>query len=124
MLTIDALAVGGEHVVEEVHVAQRGGAEDHALGAGVERVAHGAERAQAAADLDRDRQLAGDLLDVLEVLRRALLGAVEVDDVQEARAGLDPRARRLERRVAVDGAVSKSPCTRRTAWPSRMSIAG
>ena len=38
------------------------------------------------------RQLVGDLLEVLEVLRRAALGTVEVDDVQEARAGVDPGA--------------------------------
>ena len=33
------------------------------------------------------------------------LGAVEVDDVQEARAGVDPRLRGLERIVVVDGLV-------------------
>ena len=38
-----------------------------------------------------------------EVLRRAGPRAVEVDDVQEARARLDPRARGLERVVVVDG---------------------
>ena len=35
-------------------------------------------------------------------LRRAGAGAVEVDDVQEARAGLHPRLRRLDRVVLVD----------------------
>jgi hypothetical protein len=98
----DPLAVGAEHVVEEVDVAVRGGAQDHALGARSQRVAHRRQRAQAAAVLHRHGQLVGDVLEMVEALRRAAARAVEVDDVQEARAGLDPCARRLQRRVAVD----------------------
>jgi hypothetical protein len=56
---------------------------------------------------------------VLEVLRLAALGAVEVDDVQEARARLDPRLRGLERVVVVDRrGVEVALLTRRTALPS------
>ena len=58
--------------------------------AGRERVAHGLDRAQAAAVLDRHAELAGDALEVVEVLRRARARAVEVDDVQVARARLRP----------------------------------
>ena len=50
-------------------------------------------------------QLAGDALDVVEVDRLALARAVEVDDVQEARSGLDERAGGLERVVGVDRLV-------------------
>ena len=42
-----------------------------------------------------------DPAQVLERLRLAGAGAVEVDDVQEARAGADPRAGGLERVVVV-----------------------
>ena len=100
-----AFAERAQAVVEEVDVAERRGAEDHALDAGVERGADRRQRAQAAAELHRDGQLARHRGDVLEVRGRAALRAVEVHHVEEARAGLDPRAGRLERRVAVDGAV-------------------
>src|SRR3954469_495732 len=98
-----AVAERAEDVVEEVDVGERGGAEDHALGAGPQRVAAGGQRAKAAAVLDGDVQLVGDPLEVLERLRRARARAVEVDDVQEAGAGLDPGAGGLQRRVLVDG---------------------
>ena len=65
-----------------------------ALGAGAQRVADGVDGAQAAAVLDRDAGLGDDPAQVLERLRLAGAGAVEVDDVQEARAGVDPGARR------------------------------
>ncbi len=48
-------------------------------------------------------ELVGDPLEVLEVLRRARLRAVEVDDVQEPRALGHPGPRRLQRVVLVDG---------------------
>ena len=51
--------------------------------------------------------------------------AVEVDDVQRARAGRRPSAaRRRAGRRRRRSAASKSPRARRTALPSRMSIAG
>src|SRR3954463_12700024 len=59
--------------------------------------------AHPAAVLDRHRQLVRDPLEVVEALGRTGPRAVEVDDVQEPRAGLHPRARGLDRRVAVDG---------------------
>ena len=98
----DPLAVGTEHVVEEVLVGEGRGPEDHALGTRAQRVAHRAEGAQAAAALHRHLELGGDLLDVVQVLRRAALRAVEVDDVQEAGTGLHPGPRRLQRGVLVD----------------------
>src|SRR5207253_5462459 len=42
-------------------------------------------------------------LEVVEVLRKSRARAVEVDDVQVARARRDPVARRFERVVVVDG---------------------
>ena len=102
-----ALAVGAEHVVEEVDVGVGGRAEDDPLGAGAQRVAHRGQRAQPAAVLDRHRELVGDRSRWSRILRRARPRAVEVDDVQEARARLDPRARRLQGRVAVDGLLGE-----------------
>ena len=56
------------------------------------RGAHRLDGAQAAADLDRHVDLGGDPPHVLEVGRSAAAGAVEVDDVQAAGAGLHPAA--------------------------------
>ena len=99
----DPRAVGGDDLVEEVDVAQRRRADDHPLGAGAERVADGADGPQPAAVLDRDPGPGGDPPEVVERRRRAGAGAVEVDDVQVARARLDPRPRGLQRIVVVDG---------------------
>ena len=99
----DPLAVRGDDLVEEVDVVERRGAEDHPGRAGAQRVADGGQRAQAAADLDRNRELVRDPLDVVEVRGLAGPRAVEVDDVQEARPGLDPGTGGLERIVLVDG---------------------
>ena len=99
-----AVAEGAEHVVEEVDVGERGGAEDHALGAGAQRVAD-----RGAASAGRRRTGPGTWSSAVICSRWSSdfgepgAGAVEVDDVQEARAGLDPRARGLQRRVLVDG---------------------
>src|SRR6266545_2263537 len=98
-----ALAKRAEHVVEEVDVVVGRRAEDHALGAGAQRVAHRRQGAQPAAVLHRHRQLVRDALQMLERLRRPRPRPVEVDDVQEPGARFHPAARRLQRRVAVDG---------------------
>jgi hypothetical protein len=92
-----ALAKGPEHVVEEVDVGVGRGPQDDPLGAGPQRIAHRGQRAQAAAVLNRDGELVGDLLEVVQRLGAARARAVEVDDVQEARAGVDPGAGRLQR---------------------------
>ena len=63
---------------------------------GAQRVADGRQRAQAAAVLDRDAQLALDALEVVQAAGRAVARAVEVDDVQEARAGVHPGTRGLQ----------------------------
>ena len=102
-LTTARSACVGDDLVEEVDVGEGRRAEDDPRRAGRERVAHGLDGAQPAAELHRHAELAGDLLEVMEVLRRAGARAVEVDDVQVARARRDPVARRLERIVAVDG---------------------
>ena len=70
---------------------------------GLERAPDRGDRAQAAAQLHGHLELARDPLHVVQVDRLALAGAVEVDHVQEARAGLDEGARGLERVVRVDG---------------------
>ena len=114
----------GDDVVEEVDVAEGGGADDGAFGAGAEGVADRVDGAQAAAVLDRDAGLVDDPAQVLERLGRARAGAVEVDDVQEARARGDPGLRGLQRVVVVGRGVLELPSTSRTAWPSMMSIAG
>ena len=95
--------MGRDDLVEEVDVAERGRADDHALGAGAQRVVHGADRPQAAAVLDRDAGPGHDPAQVVERGGLARARAVEVDDVEVARARLDPRAGRLERVVVVDG---------------------
>ena len=94
-----------DHRVEEVDIAERRGADDHALGAGPQRLAHRRQVAQPAAVLDRHAGLLGDPAQVLDRARLAGAGAVEVDDVEEARAGVDPRLGRLDRVVVVDGLV-------------------
>ena len=55
----------------------------------------------------------------MQVGRLALARAVEVDDVQEARARLDERARGLERVVGVDRLVVEVPL----AQPHRLAVA-
>ena len=77
------------------------------------------DRAQAAAELDRHLELRGDPLDVVQVDRLALARAVEVDDVQEARARLHERARGLERVVGVDGLLVEVAL----AQPHRLAVA-
>src|SRR4051794_5916779 len=99
----DPVAERAEHVVEEVDVRERGGAEDHPLRAGAQRVADRGQGAQAAAVLDRHGQLVGDPLEVVQRLGRAALRAVEVDDVQKAGALVDPRPGGGQRVVLVDG---------------------
>src|SRR4051794_15036467 len=96
---------GGEDLVEKVDVAERRGADDRTLGAGTQRVAHRVDRAQPAAVLDRHAGALDDPAQVLDRARLALLGAVEVDDVQVARARVDPAPRGLERVVVVGRGV-------------------
>src|SRR3954452_7400390 len=101
----DSRAERLDDLVEEVDVAERGGADDRSLGPGAQRVADGLDGAQAAAVLHRDAGALDDPAQVLDRARLALLGAVEVDDVQVARAGVDPALGRLQRVVVVGGGV-------------------
>ena len=117
-----------DHRVEEVDVAERRGADDHALGAGPQRLADRRQAAQPAAVLDRHAGLARDPAQVLDRARLAGAGAVEVDDVEEARARLDPRLgrRRAGRRGRRSGPRSgprrgARPCRRGCRWRDRGS---
>src|SRR4051794_21854629 len=98
-----ALAELRDDLVEEVDVGERRRTEDDARGARADSIAHGLDRSQPATNLQRDAELAGDALDVVEVLRRAGPRAVEIDDVEVARACLHPCPRRLQGAVGVHG---------------------
>src|SRR3954447_19678663 len=67
--------------------------------------AGGGEGPQAAAVLHGHAGLARDPAQVLDRARAAGAGTVEVDDVKEPRAGVDPRLRGRERVVVVDRPV-------------------
>src|SRR4051812_42358530 len=92
-------------LVEEVDVAEGLRADDRALGPGAQRLAHRVDGAQPAAVLDRDAGGGDDGPQVLERAWLARLGAVEVDDVKEARALLDPGAGGLDGLVGVGRGV-------------------
>ena len=104
--------------------ARRGGADEHARGAGGERGLDRLERAVAAADLHGHTARGGD--DALEQARRrrAREGAVEVDEVEERRALGDEAPRGLHRIAALDVTRSRSPWASRTQRPSSTSRAG
>ena len=70
--------------------------------AGRQRLAHRLDRAQAAAVLHRHVRAGDDPPQVIDRDRLAGLGAVEVDDVKEARARLHPGLRGRRRIVVVD----------------------
>jgi len=101
----DARAEGGDDLVEEVDVLEGGGADHRALGSGPQRVAHRVHGAQPAAVLHGHAGTGDDPPQMLERPRLARLGAVEVDDVEDARARVHPAPGGLERVVVVDGAV-------------------
>ena len=92
-------------VFQEARALDRGGADDHVAQAVVEIALDGVEVAQAAAELHRDlvADLAHDRLDRRLVDRLAGEGAVQVDQVQPARAGVEPAARHRGRVVAERG---------------------
>ena len=79
-------------VLQEARVLDRGGADDHVGDAGVKVALDGVEVADAAADLDGDVVADGvqDGLDGRFVLRLAGNGAVQVDQMQAARALVKP----------------------------------
>ena len=77
-----------------------------------------------AAELDRHVDRGADLRDGLAVDRSPFDRAVEIDDVQPLRAGLDPAAGGYGGVAVVGVSRSKSPSMRRTQRPPRMSIAG
>ena len=99
----DPLAVGLEHALEELGIAQGGGADHDPLGAGLE---HGRDRgrvAQPAADLDRAADRGRDALHGVEVARLASLRPVEVDHVQELGAFAGPAGCGVDRVRVIDG---------------------
>ncbi len=105
--------------------ARRRGAEDRALGAGVEHARDRVEVAQPAADLDRDRQRGADLA---RSPSRARARRAPRRRGRRRAGGARPRppsaapSRPGRRRTCVSAA--KSPCRRRTQRPPRRSIAG
>ena len=101
--------MGRHDLVQEVDVAQRRGAHDHALRSGLQGRAHGAGIAQAAPVLDRHPGLGRDPAQVAERGRDALAGAVEIHHVEEARAGLHPGQGGRERIVVIHGLVLVAP---------------
>ena len=96
----------GRQRLDQRRVAERCGAEDRAAGAGREHRVDVVGLAQAAADLHRDLDRRADPLDLLDVHRRAVAGAVEVDDVQ--RRGALPTQRRAASLGSASKAVSRS----------------
>ena len=103
---------GDEHALRAMRRRGTLAAGRGSVKAAVPRITRSAPAAQAS--LDRLRASAGrrrtaparpacrDPSQVLEVHRRSRLRAVEIDDVQEARAGLDPAARGRQRVLVVD----------------------
>ena len=84
----------------------RGGADDHPLGPGAQRVADGRQRAQAAAVLDRDAQLARDALEVVQVCGASPWRAPSRSTTCRKRAPASTHdAGGLQRVVPVDGDV-------------------
>jgi hypothetical protein len=104
-----AVAIGGDHLVEEVNVTEGGGAEHDSRGARVHGGAHAGGIAQSAADLDRNVDGRRDPADVLEVRRGAGASAIEIDDVQCPGARVDPAARGIERIGVVHGSLLEVP---------------
>ena len=100
----DVAAEGAAGVAHEARVLHRGGADDDVAEAVVEVALDGVEVADAAAELHRDlvADLGQDRLHRRLVDRLAGEGAVQVDQVQAARAGLDPAPRHRGRVVAED----------------------
>ena len=92
------------HGGDGVGVAHGGGAGQHAVHAEVEGGARGVEGAYAAAELHgHGGGGGGDGPDGGQVRGRAALGAVQVDDVESGRAGLDPAGGDLGGGVRVHG---------------------
>ena len=120
----DARAVRVDDVVEEVDVLQRRGADDHPLRPGMERVAHRVDGPPARRRTARARPCSRRCgADVRSSAARPR-GPVEVDEVQEARAGVDPRLRRRQRVVVVDGLGVEAAMRQADRVPVAVSMAG
>ena len=106
----DVAAEGAAGVFQEARVLDRGGADDHVAQAVVEIALDGVEVADAAAELHRDlvADLAQDGLDRGLVTRLAGKGAVQVDQMQPARAGFEPAPRHRGGVFAENGGLR--PC--------------
>ena len=100
----DVAAERAARVAHEARVLDRGGADDDVAEAVVEVALDRVEVADAAAELDRDlvADLGQDRLHRRLVDRLAGEGAVQVDQVQAARAGVDPAPRHRRGVVAED----------------------
>jgi hypothetical protein len=92
----------------EIGVADGDRPDDRARGAGVEHGADGRLVAEPAADLHRHVDGAADARDDVGLHGRARACAVEVDDVEPARAVVPPAARHRDGVVAVDRSRARS----------------
>ena len=123
----DALAERAEDVVEEVDVGVGRGAEDHALGAGAQRVADRRQRAQAAAVLDRhvsswvicSRWCRTSATRCARRRGRRRAGTARPPRPTRARPPAASRGRRSSRRSRPSRAAR--PCPRRCRSPGRGS---
>ena len=95
----EATAGIGDHC----RLLQCGGAKDHSIRPQRQDRPGALDRADAAADLDRDRQLGAQRRYGIAIHRRTAHRAVEIDDVQIACAFVRPAATHRNRIVAVDG---------------------
>jgi len=101
----DVAGKGRAGVMEETGILHRGRADDDVSDAVVEAALDGVEIADAAAELDGNflADFLQDGLDRRLVLGLAGEGAVEVDEMQPARALIDPVARHLGGVLGEDG---------------------
>jgi hypothetical protein len=109
-------------LAEHVGIPHGCGPEHHSLGAGGEGGAGGLGRANASPDLNRDAGGAKRLPQTL--IRVAGARPVQIDDVNERRAIIQPLPRSATGESSYTVTASKSPCVRRTTAPSSTSTAG
>ena len=91
------------HVLDELRVLERGGADHDAFDPRFEPALDIGGRADPAAQLDLARESGDDTLDRLAVLRRTREGAIEIDHMQMAGAGFGEQPGLRRRIVAVNG---------------------
>ena len=104
----DRAGVVAAQRLDERGVVDGGGAQDDAVDSGVEEAAGPGGVADAAAALHGGAQ-ASDARDVRQVDRVAAAGAVQVNNVQTGRAGVDPALRGIDGVAVEDGLAVVAP---------------